>query len=52
VAAADFVETVGAFLVADANTISVDVMTELVDLYTEPEHPGGDRGNSELGTEP
>jgi hypothetical protein len=48
VAAADFVETVGAFLVADANTISVDVMTELADLYAAPE---GDLGNSELETE-
>jgi hypothetical protein len=35
VAAADFVETVGAYLAADANTISVDVMTELADLYVE-----------------
>ena len=39
VAADEFVETVGAFLAADANTISVDVMGELADLYADPD-PG------------
>ena len=33
VAAEQFVEVVGAFLAADANEISVDVMAELADLY-------------------
>ena len=52
VAAADFVETVGAFLVADANSISVDVMTELADLYAAPEpDPKRDLGGSELENE-
>jgi hypothetical protein len=44
IVADDFVETVGAFLAADANTISVDVMTELSDLYAEPAAEHDDPG--------
>jgi hypothetical protein len=43
VAADQFVETVGAFLAADANEISVDVLMELSDLYRdEPGDPATD----------
>lgn len=39
-AADQFVETVGAFLAADAQEIAVDVLMELSDLYRDPVAPG------------
>jgi hypothetical protein len=44
VTAEEFVEVVGAFLAADANTVSVDVMTELADLYVAEQEDNGRSG--------